>query len=257
MRKSRLLQLYCNIISPNSTADAIATGIASTLTAQAPLPTSTLRPENIAETMIAETMTSAPPLPPIMLTITPNILQPSPTNVMATATPGQIQPTAIAIIETPRVQDLPPTAISPVLIDTIEILGNSNTGEQFLVPKTGKYSFKFNSGGYCTYATDPGFATCLPTIWIFEGDAEMWQDDGRSLNQDTASRVIAPLSDCQAGRNAYCRTIEDSDIQGRNSSAVRMNLTEGSMLTLIGVDNREAYADNPGEVLIDVYYLPE
>jgi hypothetical protein len=175
---------------------------------------------------------------------------------VVTATPMP-QFTSAPVIASPTSIPSSPTIPSPIFIDTIEVLGSSNTGADFIVPNTGRYTFKFKSGGYCTYATDPGFATCLPTIWIFEGNVDFWQDDGRSLNQNAASRVIASISDCQAGNKAYCRTIADAEIQGRNSGEVRMNLTQGSKITLIGVDHREAYLDNPGQVLIDVYYLPE
>lgn len=159
---------------------------------------------------------------------------------------------------TPTSTTIPPSpSASPVLIDTIEVLGSSNTGTEFTAPQTGRYSLKFNSGGYCTHGANPGFPTCLPTIWIFERGADLWEDDGRTLNQNNASRIIAPVSDCGAGRGAYCNTIDDAELQGLNSSEVRMNLVAGSVWILIGVDHREAYLDNPGTVFIDLFYQPE
>jgi hypothetical protein len=205
---------------------------------------------NAVETSVSETLTAIVTSSTISPTIT---LEPSVTSTLPPIATDAATATGSST-NTPR----PPSSTpSPVLIETIEVLGNSNTGAQFTVPQTGRYAFRFNSGGYCTYGADPGFANYLPTIWVFENTNNFWEDDGRTLNQNIASRIIAPVSDCGAGNNAYCNTIEDAEVWGLRSSEVRMNLTEGTTLTLIGVDHREAYIDNPGQVLIDILLLPD
>ena len=204
---------------------------------------------NVVETSVVQTLTS----------IAPTLVIVEPTTRIVTVLPGLPTETAVpTATATPTSTSLPPSPTpSPVLIDTIEVSGSSNTGVEFTAPQTGRYFFRFNSGGYCTHGTNPGFPTCLPTVWLFQSGIDLWEDDGRTLNQNNASRIIAPVSDCGAGRGAYCNTIAEAEAQGRNSGEVRMNLEGGSTWVLIGVDHREAYLDNPGTVFIDVFYQPE
>ena len=223
------------VIEPTPTADPPEVAVEATQTAIASTP-------NIVETSVAETLTAIA----TSATIGPG---PSPSYTSTSSATATNVPTNTAILPSPT----PP----PVLINTIEVLGSSNTGAEFTAPQTGRYFFRFDSGGYCTHGTNPGFPTCLPTVWLFQSGVDLWEDDGRTLNQNNASRIIAPVSDCGAGRGAYCNTIEEAEAQGRNSGEVRMNLEAGSTWILIGVDHREAYLDNPGTVFIDVFHQPE
>lgn len=208
-------------------------------------------PYVLTETAISLTLTK------IFCVTPPSTLFPTdlPTDLPPTATlTNTVPPPILTLTIAPS-----PTAILPTpsstFLNTIEVSGSSNSGASFTVQQTGRYTFSFKEGGYCTYGSNPGFATCLPTIWIFEGDV-VWEADGRTLNQNAASRIISPISDCGAGNGAYCNTIEDAEQWGLQSNPVNLNLTAGTTLTFIGVDHREAYLDNPGEVFIDVFYTP-
>lgn len=186
----------------------------------------------------------APPTPDV--TLIPPTLYPTPIPPTSLPSP-QPSPTSIATF----------TPIPPSFFGTIEVPGASNAGEQFIASQAGTYIFRYKGGGYCVYGTDPGFANCLPTIVMFETGVPLWEDDGRTLNVDFAVRRIAALSNCNAGRGAYCNSISEAESWGLQSSEIRLRMSQGMSVTLIGIDHREAYSDNPGQVFIDVYYVPQ
>jgi hypothetical protein len=125
----------------------------------------------------------------------------------------------------------------------IRILGNSNQGIQIKVPETGIYRFSYKSGSYATYpvgGAPKDLKTWLTAVCFFRGDRALW--DGTRLRTEDAllrlTDVGYRLSAEEAENVAYGQYL---DVQ----------LTEGDILTLIAVDHLDAYADNPGQIVIE------
>jgi hypothetical protein len=146
-------------------------------------------------------------------------------------------PTATALPQGPSLQSL----------GTIRVFGNSNQGVQIQIPRSGVYRFAYRSGAYSTYPVgrEPeGTSTWLTAIIIYRGDRAVW--DGTRIKHESAFLRLADTS--------YRSSSEEAE-RSAQGQYLEAPLTEGEILTLIGVDHFDAYADNPGQVVIEWFFV--
>ena len=132
-------------------------------------------------------------------------------------------------------------------LGTIRVFGNSNQGVQVQAPKSGIYRFVYSGGAYSTYAINSapaGEKTWLTAILVFLGDRALW-DGNRIKDEDIALR----LADTK-----YWSTQEEAESSAQGQY-VETQLNEGDKLTFIGVDGQSYYADNPGQVLVEWFFV--
>lgn len=155
--------------------------------------------------------------------------------------------------QTPVAQPQMPTSTSeprgPYLqsLGTIRIFGNSNQGVQIWIPQSGIYRFAYRSGAYSTYPVDGAPAntnTWLTAIFVFRGDRALW--DGRRIKDES---LFLRLADTK-----YWASAEEAE-KSAQGQYVEAQLNQGDVLTLIAVDHFDAYADNPGQVVIEWFFV--
>ena len=165
------------------------------------------------------------------------------------ATGKTVEPQATAQITTPEIPVITPmpTATS---IGTISVPGNSNQGTLFTASRTGRYVFKYVSGAYSTYPlnrTPPeGVLTWLADIRGFLNRPVEW--NGRAISENTDFRIVSL---------GYSTTADEAQAKATKYSVpVSISLAQGDRLLLVAVDHKEAYNDNPGEVVLEVLFAP-
>lgn len=155
--------------------------------------------------------------------------------------------------QTPIVQPHIPTSTSapqgPHIqsLGTIRIFGNSNQGAQIQIPQSGIYRFAYKSGAYATYpigGAPENTKTWLTAIFIYQGDRALW--DGRRIKDES---LFLRLADTK-----YWASAEEVE-QSAQGQYVEAQLNQGDVLTLIAVDHFDAYADNPGQVVIEWFFI--
>jgi len=155
--------------------------------------------------------------------------------------------------QTPVVKPGFPTATSapqgPSLqsLGTIRVFGNSNQGVQIQIPRSGIYRFTYRSGAYSTYPAgrEPeNTKTWLTSIVIFRGDRAIW--DGTRIKHEDAFLLLADTG--------YWSSSEEAE-RSAQGQYLEAPLSEGDVLTLIAVDHFDAYADNPGQVVIEWFFV--
>ncbi len=146
-------------------------------------------------------------------------------------------PTATAVPQGPSLQSL----------GTIRVFGNSNQGVQIQAPRSGVYRFAYRSGAYSTYPVGrapENTKTWLTTILIYRGDRAVW--DGTRIKHESALLRLADTS--------YWSSSEEAE-RSAQGQYLEVTLIEGEILTLIAVDYFDAYADNPGQVVIEWFFV--
>jgi len=155
--------------------------------------------------------------------------------------------------QTPVVKPGLPTATSapqgPFLqsLGTIRIFGNSNQGVQIQIPRSGIYRFTYRSGAYSTYPigrAPENTKTWLTAIMIFRGDRAVW--DGTRIKHENAFLRLADTG--------YWSSSEEAE-RSAQGHYLEASLNEGEVLTLIAVDHFDAYADNPGQVVVEWFFV--
>ena len=142
-------------------------------------------------------------------------------------------PTATSEPQGPHLQSL----------GTLRIFGNSNQGLQVQIPQSGIYRFAYRSGAYSTYPVGyapPETNTWLTAVLIFRGDRALW--DGTRIEDESAFLRLADTR--------YWASAEEAE-RSAQGQYVETQLTQGDVLTLIAVDHFNAYADNPGQVVVE------
>jgi hypothetical protein len=132
-------------------------------------------------------------------------------------------------------------------LGTIRIFGNSNSGTQIQIPETGIYRFSYRSGAYSTYSvgnSPPDTKTWLTAVLIFRGDKALW--DGRRIMDESIFLRLADMNYLDSAESA------ESAAQGQYAEA---QLSQGDVLTLIGVDHFDSYGDNPGQVIVEWFLV--
>jgi len=151
--------------------------------------------------------------------------------------------------QTPVVQLQDPTSTTPpegphiLSLGTIRVFGNSNQGIQIQIPQSGIYRFAYQGGAYATYPIGGAPAntkTWLTAVFIYRGDRALW--DGTRIKDES---LFLRLADTK-----YWASAEEAE-QSAQGQQVEAQLSEGDLLTLIGVDHFDAYADNPGQVVVE------
>jgi hypothetical protein len=132
-------------------------------------------------------------------------------------------------------------------LGTIRVFGNSNAGVQIEIPETGIYRFSYRSGAYSTYAignSPEGAKTWLTAVFIYRGNQALW--DGRRIKDESLFLRLADMK--------YWDSAESAE-NAAKGQYVEAQLAKGDVLTLIAVDHFDAYADNPGQVIIEWFYV--
>ena len=155
--------------------------------------------------------------------------------------------------QTPVVQPQMPTSTSEPLapylqsLGTIRVFGNSNQGVQIQIPQSGIYRFAYRNGAYSTYPVDGAPAntnTWLTAILVFRGDRALW--DGTRIKDES---LFLRLADTK-----YWASAEEAE-KSAQGQYVEASLNQGDVLTLIAVDHFDAYGDNPGQVVIEWFFV--
>lgn len=156
-----------------------------------------------------------------------------PTSQPQTPVPNPQVPTPTRAPQGPLLQPL----------GTIRVFGNSNAGVQIQIPETGIYRFAYRSGAYSTYAignAPPDIKTWLTAVFIYRGPQALW--DGRRIRDESLFLRLADMK--------YWASAEEAE-NAAQGQYVEAQLTQGDVLTLIAVDHFDAYADNPGYVVVE------
>lgn len=154
---------------------------------------------------------------------------------------------SIAQISTPVVPVIPPTP-APVSIGTVTVLGNSSEGTRFNVTQTGTYTFRYISGSYSTYPSNKtppaGVKTWLTAIRVFKNRPIAWNGD-----------AISEQSDYRIADYGYFSSASEAESAAQGHS-LTVSLLNGDYLILVGVDGKQYYSDNLGEIVLEVLYTP-
>jgi len=136
---------------------------------------------------------------------------------------------------------------TPVSIGTISIPGNSSEGLVFPVTQSGLYAFKYISGAYSTHRVEQipsGQATWLTAVRVFKNRPAEWNGDAISdFPEYNLADALYSFSASEA----------ESKVQGH---ILTVSLLQGDYLTLVAVDGRPYYSDNPGAVVFEVFFTP-
>jgi hypothetical protein len=162
------------------------------------------------------------------------------------------KPTNVSI--GPIVFELPVTNPStqnpePVALGIIKVPGNSNQGVQLKIKEAGLYAVRYKSGSYSTFPNSEisaGQKTWLTMIHIFKGAQAEW--DGETLKHEAVYKSVANTGFWPSSEEAE-NVAQDSNVQAY--------FNYGEVLTLIADDNRVSYADNPGEVILEVLFVSQ
>lgn len=132
-------------------------------------------------------------------------------------------------------------------LGTVRIFGNSNQGVQVQISETGIYRFSYRSGSYSTYGigmSPSGVKTWLTAVHIFRGDSAKWE--GRTISTEG---LLAKMAD-----TGYWFAESEAENAG-DGKYTELYLNNGDILTLVAVDHFDAYADNPGQVVVELFYV--
>ena len=132
-------------------------------------------------------------------------------------------------------------------LGTIRVFGNSNRGVQIQIPQSGIYRFAYQSGAYSTYPVGrapENTKTWLTAVLVFRGDRALW--DGTRIKHES---TLLRLAD-----TGYWASAEEAE-KSAQGQYLEAQLDQGEVLTFIAVDHFDAYADNPGQVVIEWFLV--
>jgi len=184
----------------------------------------------------------------VFIFMSPNGLTPKEVNVgpvvFDVPTSQPYTPVAQSKIPASATESQGPTIQS---LGTIRVFGNSNAGVQIQIPETGIYRFSYQSGAYATYATGnapTNTKTWLTAVLVYRGNQALW--DGRRIKDESSFLRVADMKYWDSAESA------EKAAQGQYTEA---QLSQGDVLTLIAVDHFDAYADNPGQVILEWFLV--
>ena len=149
-------------------------------------------------------------------------------------------------ITTPNVPVIVPTP-TPAKIGSLTLPGNSSEGLKFTATEAGTYTFEYVEGAYSTYpkgSNPPGVKTWLTAYRVFLNRPPEWNGIAISNHPDYS---FADYNFQSSASEA------ESKAQGFSLS---VRLLKGDYLIFVPVDEKPYYSDNPGEVIVDVYFTP-
>jgi len=149
-------------------------------------------------------------------------------------------------IETPSVPVILPTP-TPVLIGRLSLPGNTREGIKFSASQSGTYIFKYVSGAYSTYpegSIPSGLKTWLTAYRVFLNRSPEWN-----------GIAISDYPDFSFADYNFQSSASDAENKAQGFS-LSVHLLKGDYLIFVPVDEKPYYGDNPGEVLVDVYFTP-
>ncbi|MDQ5826041.1 MAG: hypothetical protein M3441_17740 [Chloroflexota bacterium] len=145
----------------------------------------------------------------------------------------------------PREAVKPNTPNEPVLLKRIHVPGNSSRGTEYNVERSGRYLFRYVSGAYSTNAPDVK-DTWLTAVLIFKNNGVEW--DGERIRDEVALKFADhQYHPSQEEAQNAAETNVESDI-------LEVDYSSGDRLTFVAVDSHSYYTDNPGEVLVEIYF---
>lgn len=155
-----------------------------------------------------------------------------------------------------KLDAVPPSSPPPSATTTeqhiaaIDMLGNMSNGVQFTLPNmAGLYRFKYVSGAYSIYAIGaepPGVKTWLTSVFIFRGDQVPYDDE--ILRKSQAVLALADIPYSATKEDAVQKASQDHD-------GLKVRFSAGEVISLVGVDHRSYFSENPGEVIVNVTYV--
>lgn len=137
---------------------------------------------------------------------------------------------------------------TPIFVETMVLPGNTNEGTKFTATQPGFYVFNYVSGSYSVLPVDeipPGMDTWRTTFYVFLNRPAEWQTNTLTYYPEYVfGRIHYTSSDAEAEKAAQGQTLT-------------VNLKKGDYLLFVPHDQKPEYSDNPGEVLINVLFVPQ
>jgi hypothetical protein len=87
--------------------------------------------------------------------------------------------------------------------------------------------------------------TWLTAVRVFKNRPILW--DSESMNGETDYRIAD---------FGYFATDTEAEVTAEKALPLTISLLAGDYLILVAVDNLSDYFDNPGEVILEVFYTP-
>lgn len=197
----------------------------------------------------------SPPTSIVLLTPTPFVVTATPEIPTQTPQIVTLEPpteTPFFPTSTPTIEPSP-TVRSPISLGRFSVLSNTNQGTQYEIEQTGLYIFHYVGGSYSTYPENEqpaGIDTWLTVIRVYQGEFPIWKNNNpEALSDQTFFRI--------AETRSYWPSAETAQTRAQTAQDVRVNLNQGDILTFVAVDEQSWYFDNPGEVTIEIMFVPE
>ena len=162
------------------------------------------------------------------------------------ATPTQTPLNEIATQASQPNSTIPTTVSStptPISIETITLLGNSNEGKLFTANQSGMYILKYIDGAYSTFPVS-NQGLWQTSVRIYKNRPVAWEQNSIGGFDYEFAAFGEVSSKEQAMSNA-------------NGSSISIQLSQNDYIYMIAVDGKNNYADNPGEVVIEILFIPQ
>ena len=169
-----------------------------------------------------------------------------PSSCSGVTPPANSAPSGPAVGSTPGPTPVPQATTIVTDLQTVSVAGNKVNGYQFTAGQAGTYRFQYMSGAYSVYPlgkTGPNGRPWRTAIFVYRGDRVPFHANG-DINKEAAELLLADTTDSAS------KAIAEGLAQG--SSWFEMELASGETITLVAVDGRFSYGDNPGAVLIKI-----
>ena len=156
------------------------------------------------------------------------------------------QPAITPIIEAPSLPQIIPSP-TPAFVGTIVFSGNTSEGTKFTATQPGLYIFRYVSGAYSVYPesqTVAGQKTWLTSFRVFLNKPADWN-----------GTAITNYPDYNFADFNYFGSSNSAESAAQGYS-LTVNLLKGDYLLFVPVDGKPYYSDNPGEVTVDILFMP-
>jgi hypothetical protein len=168
-------------------------------------------------------------------------------SVQSTATVFESQ--APALTDTPQVintsnapAEIASTA-TPASFGTITILGNSADGNLFTANQSGSYIIKYVDGAYSTFPIS---------------SQKLWQTSVRIYKNRPVAWNQNAIGEFDYNFLAFGEVdSKEQALSNAKGSSIIINLSQNDYIYLIAVDTKNSYADNPGEVILEILFIPQ
>lgn len=165
--------------------------------------------------------------------------------------PQKSSPTGTAIVTStlaPTATSAPPALVS---LPELSVPGRAGDGVEFQAPQNGNYTFTIAAGAYSPWPgpSYPGYQGWTDVLFIYEDRPVQW-------GRQSSTGLTEPISpNAQLGAWIYSPT-QSAAASASQGVSQQFTLKQGDTLTFIPIDQQGVYADNQGEVTLNVTFTP-